>query len=399
MSMNGRAARGALLAVLAVLGGCLLPGAVSARAATPALTVSGHLILRGGQPWTPYGFTLSTFQDGPETWAKNEYSVICAQLRAIAGAWHGNIARFQIEQDEYVYGGDGETAAVFRGKVSAAIAYAERMGLVVVLNDQTEAQGGLYTKNQPLPASTTLVFWKDMERYEHDPDVILDPFNEPRDFNGPSGIANGWPVWVSGGRGYLGYGTLIRDLRADGYTNQIWAEAPGNYALEEMVSTWPKYRLADPRHDLVYSYHHTAVDQATDPTTAEWDAQFGSLVTRDDVPVVDGEWTNRSLPYTVKNKVYEPSGDAGECWGHAPAVVPLYLNYLAAKDIGMTVWTLGNATDTGDPSQDYINADGDNGPFTSANNYVGWTGCIEAKGQPTRGAGADLQAWYALRNP
>lgn len=366
----------------------------AASAAKPSgFTTSGHQILRNGQPFTCYGFTLSTFQDGIESNASNEYATVTAQLRAIQGAWHGNTVRLQVEQDEYLSGGDGETAAVFQNKVNAAISYAEGIGLVVVINDQTEPEDGINSGNELLPTSATLTFWKDMEQYKTNPDIILDPFNEPRYLTGSA--ANYWNAWHNGLGSYIGANALIKDLRADGYTSQLWMEAPGNYAFEELGDTYPAYLLTDSLHNVVYSYHHTAVDQNTVPTAAEWNTQFGNLVTEHNLPVVDCEWANRSVPYGSESSMYQPSGDTGQCWGNAPVSVPAYLAYLAARGIGMTVWTMGN--DPTDTSMDYVNADGDISTYVTANNYSHWAGCVTPKGGRTSGSGQDVMNWFAAQ--
>jgi hypothetical protein len=378
-----------------VIAATLVPPAASA--ATREFTVSGSQILKNGVAWTPKGFTLSTFQDGPETWARGEFGTVTAQLRAIAGAWHGNTVRLQIEQDEFVYGGGGQSATTYRDKVYAVISYAESLGLAVVINDQTETQQtGLYSHNEPLPTADTLKFWRLIEGCAKNPDVIIDPFNEPR--HHPANVYNaaeGWAPWFSGTSTYIGEDALIRDLRADGYTNQIWAEAPSNFALTELGVTWPHYKLTDPGGDLAYTFHHPSTDETNVPTTQEWNVEFGNLVTVRNLPVVDGEWTNRSVPYGTEGTVFEPSGDTGQCWGNAPVSVPAYLAYLRARHIGMTVWTLGTEAADGYPAQDYINADGDNSTFTSANNYSDWKGCVTPKGAATSGAGQDIMNWFA----
>jgi Cellulase (glycosyl hydrolase family 5) len=215
--------------------------------------------LRDGQPWIPYGFSIYTFANGLDAFARDEAATAAAQIRAVAGAWHGNTARFQVEQDEFLYGGDGHRAGTFRAKVFAAIAYAQSLGLAVVINDTTEATDGLYTRDEPLPTAATLSFWRAMGRYRNDPDVILDPFNEPRlGVDGP-GSDGDWDTWFRGGGGYIGADALIRGLRAIGWGNQLWMEAPGNLALAELVATWPRYRLSG--SNIVYSYHHTRAGQ------------------------------------------------------------------------------------------------------------------------------------------
>jgi hypothetical protein len=398
--MFSNASRRIAVPVLAVL--AMFPGSAgvaastgTAAAATPSgFTVSGHRILRDGQPWIPYGFSIYTFGNGLDAFARDEAVTVDAQIRAVAGAWHGNTVRLQVEQDEFLYGGDGHNAGTFRGKVFAAIAYAQSLGLAVVLNDTTEATDGIYTRDEPLPTAATLSFWRAMGRYRNDPDVILDPFNEPRLGVDGADSDGDWGTWFSGGGGYIGADALIRGLRAMGWGNQLWMEAPGNLALAELVATWPKYRLSGT--NIVYSYHHTAVDQSTDPSVMEWNAQFGNLVTRDGVPVVDGEWTNRSVPYGTQGRIFYPSGDTGQCWGHAPKFVPLYLSYLASLGIGMIVWTLGPCPDR--RHYDPINADGDNSNFTTANSYNNWHGCVTPRGGTTSGAGQILKAWFTQQD-
>ena len=389
------------IAVLVLVVLAAFPGSVGVAsagtgvAASPSgFTVSGHQILRNGQPWIPYGFSIWIFGNGLDSFARDEAATIDAQIRAVAGAWHGNTVRIQVEQDEFLYGGDGHSAGTFRAKVFAAIGYAESLGLAVVINDTTEATGGIYTLNEPLPTAATLSFWRAMGQYRDDPDVILDPFNEPRlGVDGPDSDGD-WGTWFNGGGGYIGADALIRGLRAMGWGNQLWMETPGSLALTELGATWPEYRLSG--SNIVYSYHHTAVCQRADPSVAEWNVQFGNLVTRDGVPVVDGEWTNRSVPYGTQGQIFYPSGDTGQCWGHAPTFVPLYLSYLASHGIGMIVWALGSLP--GQPHYDPINADGNNSNFTTANSYSNWHGCVTPRGGTISGAGQLLKAWFTQQD-
>ena len=72
----------------------------------------------------------------------------------------------------------------------------------------------------------------------------------------------------------------------------------------------------------------------------------------------------------------------------------MYLKYLTKLGIGMTVWTLG--PDPGDAAYDYINANGDDTTFTTANNYDGWThGCIQPASAVHKGAGRLIMNWFA----
>jgi Cellulase (glycosyl hydrolase family 5) len=395
VGMKARALAGAAVALAVTVAACLSPHA--ADAATTGFTVRGHHILDNGQPWVPEGFTISTFQDPMLTYAPKEFATVAAQLRAIKGAWHGNVVRIQVEQYAWLNGDNGHSAQVFRDKVTAVIALAEQDGLAVVINDQSEPEDGMSSLNEPLPTSATLAFWKDLAPlYKRNPNIILDPFNEPRLLPAPNRPADGWAQWFKGSGPYISENALIKAIRADGFTNQIWAEAPGNYALTELGTTWPRYKLTDPDNNLVYTFHHTEVLQDADPSVTGFNVQFGNLVTVRGLPVVDGEWTNRSVPFGTKGIVYRPSGDIQQCWGNAPVSVPLFFSYLAARGIGITVWTLGPAPTM--PKVDYINADGDNTTFTTANNYDNWRGCVTPEGGTTSGAGADLMNYFAAQS-
>lgn len=379
-------------------GAVVMAVALVATAGTPAsaatgFTTRGGQILDNGVPWVARGVTLSGFQDGIDM--KKPALVVDAQLDAIAGAWHGNVVRFQIEQRMYVSGGDGMTAAAYRAAVDSAVAYAESLGLAVVINDQTEGLDGIATANQPLPTAETLAFWQDVKPVAVSPDVILDPFNEPRYLPGPPGPADGWAVWFNGGKGYIGEVAFVRDLRAMGYRNQIWAEAPGLSVLVELGVTWPRYVIPDPGRDLAYTFHHAAGLQNAVPTITEFNIQFGNLVTVRHVPVVDSEWTNRTVPYGSQGRVFSPSGDTGQCWGNAPVSVPVYLRYLAQRGIGMTIWTFGSFAAPGAAPYDSMNASGSPDPAT-ANNYDGWAGgCVTPKGGTTHGAGQLVKNMFA----
>ena len=378
---------GVMAAILLTL---LIP--LRCQAAPQGFTTHGTHIMHNGQPWIPYGFSEYTFGNGTMAFAHNEYANVAAQERAIAGAWHGNVVRLQVGQDAYLYGSNGQSPRVFRDKVTAAINYAEALGLVVVINDTTEASGNLYTKNEPGPTSDTLAFWRALNR-QNDPDIILDLFNEPRY---PAGQLGNWPLLFHGNNIYLGEDTLIKAIRAMGYRNQLWVESTGNMALYELIATWPKYKVSDPLGNFVYEYHHTTVDENSVPTVSQWDAQFGDLITADKQPVVEGEWTNRSVVPGTASSVFEPSGDVGQCWGNAPVSVPAYLAYLQARGVGMTVWALGPGPAY--QSYDMINADGDNTLFTSANNYDHWQGCITPKGEHTSGAGQLIMNWFTQQD-
>ena len=394
--------------------------------APPALHVDhANMVTADGQVFVPRGFTLSTLQytrpylDGARAYA----SVLAeteAQVNAIAGAWHGNIVRFQVEQDDLVVREDAGDHS-YLSLIRAAVRYAQAKGLVVVLNAQTEPGDGRFTLNEPLPTLETVKFWTDlMPYYGDDPRVILDVFNEPRPVKGTT-VARYMALWKNGGVydgvAYLGHQQLAEMLRAEGYArDMLWVEPPGNDGLAGLLpspeapagmsagdirqasaiavvqneaalaaTADPGTFLLNGITDVSYSFHHPTV-LGVPRIRANWDAQFGDLVKDDELSVNDGEWATRSQ-YTG---AWAANGDSGPCWSQAPAAVPRYLAYLQLLGVGLTAWTLSDgAPATG------ITAATDPGTFTTTATLHDWPGCVNVP--DVRGPGALLMAWFTRR--
>ncbi|MGH3247205.1 MAG: ricin-type beta-trefoil lectin domain protein, partial [Trebonia sp.] len=385
-----------------------------------------NMVTSAGQVFVPRGFTLSTLQyTKPYLDGAHAYSSVLseteAQLDAIAGAWHGNIVRLQIEQDDLV-----QREAVgdhsYLNLIRAAVSYAKAKGLVVVLNAQTEPSGQRLTVNEPLPTLETLKFWLILQRYYgNDASVLIDVFNEPRPLAGQS-VKQYMTLWKDGGLyqggAYLGHQQLAEMLRADGYaTNMLWVEPPGNDGLagllpsaapsagklpgtpaaaarKAMAITRVQHEAAlkataDPGPfllngvpDVSYSFHHPTV-LGVPRTRANWDAQFGDLVRDDELSVNDGEWATRSQ-YTG---TWAANGDSGPCWSDAPTAVPRYLAYLQRLGVGMAVWTLSD----GEPGMGATSVS-DPGTFTTTATLTDWPGCVNVP--LVRGPGALILAWF-----
>jgi hypothetical protein len=381
-----------------------------------------NMVTSAGQVFVPRGFTLSTLQyakpylDGARAYT-TVLSETKAQIDAIAGAWHGNIVRLQVEQDDLV-----QREAVgdhsYLNLIRAAVSYAQARGLAVVLNAQTEPSGERLTLNEPLPTLETLKFWLILRPYYGDDDsVILDVFNEPRPLAGNS-VNQYMALWKDGGlyqgAAYLGHQQLAEMLRADGYaTNMLWVEPPGNdglagllppegtpaatsagaarqaAAIAKVQDAAAAKAAADPGvfllngvPDVSYSFHHPTV-LGLPRTEANWDAQFGDLVKDDELSVNDGEWATRSQ-YTG---IWAANGDSGPCWSDAPAAVPKYFAYLQQIGVGMAVWTLSD----GEPAMGATSAS-DPGTFTTTATMAGWPGCVNVPS--VRGPGALIMAWF-----
>jgi Ricin-type beta-trefoil lectin domain/Cellulase (glycosyl hydrolase family 5) len=381
-----------------------------------------NMVTSAGQVFVPRGFTLSTLQYArPYLDGARAYTTVLseteAQLDAIAGAWHGNIVRLQVEQDDLV-----QREAVgdhsYLNLIRAAVSYAQARGLAVVLNAQTEPSGERLTLNEPLPTLETLKFWLILRPYYGDDDsVILDVFNEPRPLAGNS-VNQYMALWKDGGlyqgAAYLGHQQLAEMLRADGYaTNMLWVEPPGNdglagllppegtpaatsagaarqaAAIAKVQDAAAAKAAADPGvfllngvPDVSYSFHHPTV-LGLPRTEANWDAQFGDLVKDDELSVNDGEWATRSQ-YTG---IWAANGDSGPCWSDAPAAVPRYFAYLQQIGVGMAVWTLSD----GEPAMGATSAS-DPGTFTTTATMAGWPGCVNVPS--VRGPGALIMAWF-----
>jgi len=397
----------------------------------PALQTDGaNMVTATGQVFVPRGFTLSTLQfmapylDGANAYA-SVLSETEAQINAIAGAWNGNIVRFQIEQDYLVQRAAAGDSG-YLGLIREVVSYAKSKGLVVVLNAQTEPGSDsvprsepLPTQNQPLPTQETVDFWRLLQPYYgNDASVIIDVFNEPRPESGTT-VQQYMTLWRDGGEyqgvSYLGHQRLVETLRADGYAkNMLWVEPPGNDGLAGLTQTpgttpgtvsraagrreaamaetekdAAVKATADPGTFLLtgvsnisYSFHHPTV-LGTPRTQANWDAQFGDLVKDHELSVNDGEWATRA----ENTGFVAPNGDSGPCWIDAPTAVPRYFAYLQELGVGLTSWTLSD----GAPGIGTTAAT-DPGTFTTTATMAHWPGCANVT--PVDGPGALLMAWF-----
>lgn len=391
----------ALLVLVAGIAASFPPVGSAASVATCSkavgpFRVQGTRVLQGdGKVFVPYGVTLSTLQYYPGTYldAYKDQTTLEqteAQIRAIADGWCGNTVRLQVEQDMLVGVKGNEYNSKYMSVVESAVRYAESLGLVVVVNAQTEPGGASdTTDNEPLPTAATEAFWHDMDRvYAHDPHVVYDTFNEPRPFTTPAKPERTyWNEWLDGGaftytyKGKritihgIGQQALANYIRRDGSTNLLWVEGAVN--LDYLVK-YPQTYLIKGDGPIAYNYHHTANGLPHDPAT--WNAQFGGLVEHNIAPVVDGEWTN----YATNTGYTYPNGDSGECWSDAPKTVPVYLQYLHNLGIGMTVWTMAAGFMNSTP-----------GNYVAPSEFESNWKCARGLDQ---GAGQDVQDWFFQNN-
>jgi hypothetical protein len=370
----------------------------------PALHIDGaNMVTAAGQVFVPRGFTLSTLDytqpsyDGAHAFT-SVLSETEAQIAAIAGAWHGNIVRLQIEQDDLVQSvnaGDSTYLTLIR----TAVSYAQSKGLVVVLNAQAPI------KTEPMPTQETVTFWQILQPYYGtDDSVIIDPFNEPYAMAAGTSVTSFMGFWRDGGTygniTSLGFQQLAQALRSatltstGGYAkNVLWVEPAGSQDAEALqgLTDGPNgtnYLLTG-ISNVSYSFHHPTTYGYL-RTVANWDTQFGNLVRLDELSVNDGEWNTRSYLNTDPLAKPAPNGDSGPCWSDAPTAVPAYLAYLQNLGVGMTAWTLTDGT----PGFG-MTADSDPGTFTTPANMTGWPNPPSCENLThVLGPGALLMAWF-----
>lgn len=227
-----------------------------------------------------------------------------AQIRA-AHAWGANAVRIQVVQDKLVGQAGRKLAPGYLADIRRLAGYALRRHLTVILNAQTELSTG-FPANENLPTAATYSFWRYLSRYYGDnPHVVFDLFNEPR--------FCGWRQWVAA------FQPLVNYLRRIGSRNQFWVEG---IRWGSTLAGVPLLR----GQGIVYSYHHPGSPWPWQAPVgpATWTRAFGYL-TREHIPVVDGEFVNFL---------------GGYYWPRSTQMVSEYLRYLAAHHIGLVGWTL-----------------------------------------------------------
>ena len=350
--------------------------------ATGPFTVQGTQVLAGnGQAFVSYGTTVPGLQFLDwRTFAQVDLD----KIEATAQSWCANTVRLQLNQDNLVSPDGTGLNRAYLTAIETEVTAAEQHHLVVVLNDNTEFGPPAVSRAQKGPTPATEVFWKDLAAlYGHDPQVILDLFNEPRAYSPGMSLAQTWQLWRDGGvfRGVsypFGLAQLAQYVRsALGAQNLFWIEGP------ELASTFAgmvSQQALLKTSGIVYSVHHPAGLH----DAASWDAGFGYLVTTGAAPVVNGEWTN-----------YEPAPVAGSfaphsyCWQDAPVTVPAYLKYLAAHGIGLNVYQL---------QPGYMIKSYRDMSVPSTINTATWSCQASREPQPGQGAGSLVLAWYQQQN-
>lgn len=312
---------GAAVICATVIGACTArpaqAAATCAHVSGPFRTSGATVTGAGGRRYVPYGINVVGLAHPLVERAEVVPTVAGddAVIDAAAGPWCSNTVRLQI-QETYLVSRAGTVNKPDLAAIEAEVAHAESLGLVVVLNDQTQLSP-VHDTELFMPTRRAYAFWDSLaSHYGHDPHVIFDLYNEPA-------FVPTWGQWRNGGtlRGvrFFGMQQLADRVRHhDHAANLFWVE--GAHVGGKLDGAWSHRITGD--GPLEYSEHRPPGPHSR----AQWDKIFGYLAVHNLAPVVEGEWAD-----------YARTDANWACWGDAPRSVPRFLGYLARHRIGMIV--------------------------------------------------------------
>jgi hypothetical protein len=197
-------------------------------------------------------------------------------------------------------------SASFGAQLQAAVQQARADKLSVVLSMQDQSQTGEASPATLPDASTTRAWGTLVTLANNDQGIVFELFNEPVL---PVGAAN-WTLWQTA------HQSLITSIRGAGAKNVILVEG-----LAAGASLQGAPALTDPLNSIGYAVHPYFF--ADYRTPADYDANFGDFATAGNVVLVT-EWTTFAVGYPEY------------CGTTTPTDSQTLLNYLAAKNIGVT---------------------------------------------------------------
>jgi hypothetical protein len=315
---------GLVAALAAGLGGAATAGTgklASARAAAAChhergpFRVRGTVVTGSTGRYIPYGINITGL-------AHTDYAAEVAQdkadITASADDWCANTVRFQVRQGNLVSPA-GHVSKAFLKAVITEVHFAEKRGLVVVLNLQWQLDAAKHVESMPTRRSEA--FWASLAaHFGRDPNVVFDIYNEPEQFS-----ACGWVFWRNGGvchgHHYLGMQALADYVRARA-SNLFWVEGIGAGAT--LSDAWRFHITGD--GPLEYSEHRPP--GLHQPRT--WDSEFGYIARSGHAPVVEGEWADYARGHHAP----------WACWGNAPVSAPRFLRYLRVRGFGLIMTLL-----------------------------------------------------------
>jgi hypothetical protein len=282
------------------------------------IRVAGNLLLRDGMSFVPVGFTVvglaHPMEEGGTAWAAGRLDDTLDE----ALAWGANTVRFQLSQ-RGLDPTDTLYSDAYVARIAEGVALARARNLVVMLSIQDQALSGGSSHGQP--SSATIRDWQTVAaRFNGEPNVLYEMFNEPQNRPTP----DGWAVWRNGGppdrnqgTPAVGHQAVLDAIRATGATNTVVADAS---QFAQRLDGIPP--LHDPLGQVAYGVHPYLTHTLREPT--DWEPGFGFLSTQ--YPVIATEWT--AVPWVRF------------CHPEWESTSPQLLTFLQQRNIGMLAWAL-----------------------------------------------------------
>jgi endoglucanase len=288
----------------------VIPSPIKAQN-TQIVSVSGRQLLLNGHAWIPHGLYQIAFEQPPGFSNTNAFWKIASD-HYFAGEYNNMAAfgadtvRIQIAQT-----GIDPNARYYSIKfVKAAldaVQAARRVGLIVIISMQDEAQTG-QSHPAPLPDAGTERAWTQIvPSVKQDSGIMLELFNEPH----PTPSPKNWVLWAAA------MNKMIADVRELGSQNVLIADGLEN---GQVLNGAPL--LSDRFKQIVYSSHPYATKSSgsRDQTKSAWEKKFGNFSAR--APVIISEW-----------------GIGYYCDSKTPRSVLKFIDYLQRRNIGLIAGT------------------------------------------------------------
>jgi len=284
----------------------------------PALRVlRNEIVTILGEPVQLRGVNVCSME-----WSNEGENVVKSAKTAVS-VWKANLIRLPVSQDRWLGKAPGQIdgGTGYRKVVDQVLDICRESNTYLMI-DLHWANAGQWGKNigqRAMPDDNSTIFWVDVaKRYQNDPCVLFDLFNEPRDVD--------WFVWKDGGPvaekqkdgSTLNYRTpgmqgLLDGIRATGAKNLV--VAGGLDWAYDLRGIGAGNSLKDPKgNGVVYGTH-------VYPWKKDWDKMFGFLT--DKYPVFVGE-----VGCEVDEKYEDPY-----VWG------PTVMAYIQSKKLSWAAWS------------------------------------------------------------
>jgi endoglucanase len=300
----------------AILLAWLLP--VGHLASAPALAengvrIDGRTLVRDGRPWAPRGVVIVSFV-APVAELAPAYADAHQRFRSEglleeAKRFGADSIRFQVSQpgldpQSEIYDPD------YRNTIRDAVAAARAEGFAVIVSMQWQRPSGI-AGLPGRPTDSTERAWNALlDVLPNDPELMFELLNEPK---GNRADPETWPDWKQGME------RLVADLRAKGRGNVLIADG-----VEAGTTLDGAPDIADPKGQIAYAVHPYFWPKNRD--LSGWTQNFGDFAA--DHVVIVTEWNITSRM---------------QCDALSAERIGSFLDYLAARRIGLFLWALGYA--------------------------------------------------------